>query len=104
MSTGSTGLVSENEAGSDPAARGTEHQCSSDTLSVEKTTGSNNLHGLARHGAYFALDKLGNGWDEDGSGDISSVSASLTTLGTDDVDTECKALGNVLWVPDHVHV
>lgn len=104
MSTWSTGLVSEDEAGSDPATRGTEHQCSGDTLSVEQATGSDDLHWLARHGADFALDKLSNGWDEDGGWHISGVSTTLTTLCADDVDTECEAFGDVLWVSDHVHV
>jgi hypothetical protein len=99
-----TSLISKDEAGSNPASRGTEHQCSSNTLSVEETTGSDDLHGLAGHRANFALNKLGNSWDENGGWDISSVSSTLTTLSADDVHTESKALCDVLWVSDHVHV
>ena len=104
MSAWGTSLISEDEAGSDPAARCTEHQCGGDTLSVEQTTGSNDLHGLAGHRADFALDKLGNSWDENGGWDISSVSSTLTTLSADDVHTKSEALCDVLWVSDHVHV
>jgi hypothetical protein len=52
----------------------------------------------------MALDKLNDLWDEDGGWNVTSVTASLTALGADDVDAEVEALLDVLWVPDHVHV
>lgn len=104
MCTWGTSLIGEDETGSDPAAGGTEHQCRGNTLSVEETSGSNDLNRLARHWADLSFDELGNSWNEDGCWDISGVSTTFTTLCADDVDTECKTFGDVFWVSDHVHV
>jgi len=51
-----------------------------------------------------ALDEVDDGWDENGGWGVTGVASSLTTLGADQVDTESEALGDVLWVADHVHV
>lgn len=100
---GGTGLFGQNEAGTDPDGGGTEHEGSSDGVAVEQTTGSDDLHGLAGQRALVALDQLGNGRDEDSSGDITGVAATLTTLGADDIDTDVEGLLDVLGVADHVH-
>lgn len=94
----------ENEAGSDPDSAGTECECSSKTLTVEDTTSSDDLHGLASHWALVALAERGNSWNEDSGWNISSVSTTLTTLSADHVGAELEALLDVLWVTDHVHV
>jgi len=73
-------------------------------LTVEDTTGSNNLHILASQWGLLATAQSCNSWNQDGGWDISSVSTTLTTLCADDINTESKALGNVLGVTDHVHV
>jgi hypothetical protein len=47
---------------------------------------------------------LRDGGDEDGGRDITGVTASLTTLGADNVCADVDALLHVFRVPDHVHV
>lgn len=103
MSGGGTSLVRQDEAGTDPDSGGTEHKSSSNGATVEQTTGSDDLHGLAGQRALLALDQLGNSGDEDGSGDITSVTTALTTLGADDINANIKGLLDVLGVTDHVH-
>lgn len=100
---GSTSLVGQNEAGPDPDGGGAEHERSGDGVTVEQTAGGDDLHGLAGQRALAALDQLGDGGDEDGGGDVTGVTAALTTLGADDVDADVEGLGDVLGVADHVH-
>ena len=99
-----TGLIGQDEAGTNPDSGGAQHQRSSNRLAVVQTTGGDNLHGIAGHRALVALDQLGNGRDKDGGGDITSVSTTLTTLGADDVCASVQRLLDVLGVTDHVHV
>ena len=73
-------------------------------MPVEETARRDDLDGVAGQGAFFTLDHCGDGGDEDGSGDIARVSASLAALGADDVGAYVEAFGHVFRVPDHVHV
>jgi hypothetical protein len=100
----STSFLGENEAGTNPDTAGTKHKSGSKTLTVEDTTSSNNLNWLAGQWASLTLAKLDNGWDQDGSWDITGVTTSFTTLSTDDINTEVETLLDVLWVSNHVHV
>jgi len=100
----SIGLVAKNKAGSDPDTGSTQHQGSSQGVSAVHSTSSKNLDGLAGHGAASALAEVNHSRDEDGGGDVAGVATTLTALSTDDVDTEVKALSDVLGVADHVHV
>jgi hypothetical protein len=103
VSLGGTGLISQDEAGTDPDGGSAEHEGSSNRVTVVKTTGSDDLHGLTGQRALLALNELGDGGNEDGSGDIAGVTTALTTLGADDINADGKTLGNVLGVTDHVH-
>jgi hypothetical protein len=103
VSDGGTGLIGQDEAGTDPDSRGAEHQSSSDRSTVVQTTGCDDLHGLASQRALLALDQLGNGGDEDSGGDVTGVTATLTTLGADNINANIKGLLDVLGVADHVH-
>lgn len=104
MSLRSTSLFRQDKAGTDPDSGGAHHQRSSNRLAVVQTTGRNNLHRQTGHGALLALTHLGNSRDKDGGGDITSVSATLTTLTADDVGASIQRLLNVFRVTDHVHV
>ena len=104
VSLGGAGLIGQDESGTDPDSAGAEHQSSSDGLSIVDTTCSNNLHGLAGHGAGLALAELDHGGDQDSRRGISGVSTTLASLGADDIHAEVKALLDVLWVSNHVHV
>lgn len=104
VSLGSTSLLSEDEAGTNPDGRGTKGEGSSDGLAVVDTTSGDNLDWLAGHWGLVALDEIDDGWDEDGGWGVTGVSTSLTTLSANEIDTESEALGDVLWVTDHVHV
>lgn len=99
-----TGLISQDETGTNPDGRGTQHQGSSDSRTVVQTTGGDNLHGLAGHGALVALAQLGNRGDEQRGGDSTSVTTTLTTLSADEIRTSLQRLLHVLGVTDHVHV
>jgi hypothetical protein len=101
---GSTGLGGQNETGADPDSAGTEHESSGDTLSIEQATGSNDLNGLAGHRALVSLDQLDDSRDENCGGNITGVATTLASLGADDVNSEFKALLDMLGVADHVHV
>jgi len=100
----STSLISQDEAGTNPDSRGTQHQSGSNGLTVVQTTSRNDLHGLTSHRALLAPAQLGNGGDKEGSGDIPSVSTTLTTLSADDICAGIQRFLNVLGVADHVHV
>lgn len=101
---GGTGLVSEDESGTDPDGAGAHHQSSSNGLSVVDSTCGNDLDGLASHGAGLTLAELDDGGDQNSCGNITSVSTTLTSLSADDINAELKALLDVLGVSDHVHV
>ena len=100
----STGLISQDETGTDPDGRSTQHQGSRDGGAVVQTTSGNNLHGLAGHGALVALAQLGNSGDEQRGGHGTSVTTTFTTLSTDEIRTGLQRLLHVLGVTDHVHV
>jgi hypothetical protein len=68
------------------------------------TTSSNDLDGTAGERGLMLLANVDNSGNEDSRRDITGVATTLTTLGADDVDTEVKALLDVLDVADHVHV
>ena len=104
MSHGSTGFVGQDETGTNPDGRSTQHQGSSNSGAVVQTTGSDNLHGLAGHGALVALAQLGNSGDEQRGGHGTSVTTTFTTLSTDEIRTGLQRLLHVLGVTDHVHV
>lgn len=101
---GGTGLIGENEACTDPDGAGTHHQRSSEELTVGNTTGSNNLDRSAGEGGFVLGALLDAGGDEDGGGDVTSVTTTLATLSADNIDADVDALLDVLHVADHVHV
>lgn len=103
MSLGGTSLVGQNEASTDPHGGSTEHESSGNRVTVEQTTGSDDLDRLAGQRALLALDQLGNRGDENGGWDVTSVTTTLTTLGADDINANIEALLDVLGVTDHVH-
>lgn len=104
MSLRSTSLISQDEAGTNPDSGSTQHQSSSNGLAIVQTTSRNNLHGLTSHRALLAPTQLGNGGDKESSGNITSVSTTLTTLSTDKICASIQRLLNVLGVADHIHV
>lgn len=104
VSLGGTGLISEDEASSDPDTAGAHHESRGEELTVVNTTGGNDLDGASGDGGLVALASLDNGRNQDSGGNVTSVTTTLTTLGADDVDAEGKALLDVLDVADHVHV
>lgn len=99
-----SGLISQDETSANPDGAGTQHEGSSDGLSIVDTTSSNHLNGLTSHWASAALDKVHNRWDQNRRWNVTSVSTTLASLCADNVNTEVEALLNVLWVSDHVHV
>lgn len=101
---GGAGLVSENEAGSDPDGASTHHKRGGEKLAIVDTTSSDNLNGTASERRLVLLANIDNGRNKNSRGDIAGVATTLTTLGADDVDAKVKALLNVLDVADHVHV
>lgn len=100
----STGFIGQDESSSDPHSRSTKHESCSHRLAVEETSGSNDLNGLIVHWALLALNHLDNCGDEDGCGDISGVTTSLSSLGANDIHTGVKTFLDVLRVTDHVHI
>src|ERR1700760_3505525 len=104
MGSRSASLFREDEASSNPDSAGTEHKSSCQSLSIEDTTSSNDLHGQTSHRTLVALDKLNYGWEKDSSWVIAGVTTTFTTLSADNVNTELQALLDVLWMANHVHV
>jgi hypothetical protein len=103
VSLGSTGLISQDEAGTDPDSRGAEHECGGNGVAIVQATGSDDLDGLTGQRALVALDQLGNRGNENSGGNIAGVATALATLGADDINADFKALLDVLGVTDHVH-
>jgi hypothetical protein len=97
-------FLGQDEASTNPDTGSTEGKGSSKRLTIEKTAGRNDLHIFASEGGLPASAHGGNSWDQDGCGNIASVSTSLATLCANDIDTKIKALLNVLWVANHIHV
>lgn len=56
VSSRSTSLIGQDEAGTDPHGGGTEHQGGGNGVTVVQTTGCDNLHGPTGQGARAALD------------------------------------------------
>lgn len=100
---GSTSLLGEDEAGADPDSTGAESHGGCQTLAVEETASGHDLD-VGAQTALLALAHGCDGGDEDGSGHVAGVAATLATLSADEVGTKGKALGHVLGVADHVHV
>lgn len=50
VSLGGTGLLGQDESGSDPDGGGAQHKCSGEALAVVDTAGGDDLDGLAGHG------------------------------------------------------
>lgn len=96
--------LGKHESGTNPDSTGTERESSSESLVVEDTACSNNLHWLSSHGRLAVLAETDDLWDQDGCRDVTGVASSFTTLGADHVDAEVEALLDVLGVADHVHV
>lgn len=99
-----TSLIGDDETRTNPDGAGTEHQRRGDALAVEDTASSDNLDGLAGHGAGLALAELDNSGDKERGWDITSVATTLTTLCADEINAKLEALLHVLGVSDHVHV
>lgn len=100
----STGLLGQDETGTNPDGGSSESKGSSERLAVEQTTSSNNLDRLTGHGALPALDQLGNSRDKNGGGDVTGVTTAFTTLSANDIGTGIKGLVDMLGVTNHVHV
>lgn len=101
---GGAGLLGEDEAGTNPDGGSAHHEGRGEKGTVVDTTGSDNEDLLLGEGRDGTLAGVNDGGDEDGGGNVTGVTTTLTTLGADDVDTEVEALLNVLGVADHVHV
>lgn len=101
---GGTGLLAENEAGTNPDGGSAHHEGRGEKRTAVDTTGSDDENLLLGEGRDGTLASLDDGRDEDGGGNVTGVTTTLTTLCADNVNTEVEALLNVLGVADHVHV
>lgn len=104
MGLGRTGFFRQNEPGTDPNGTRPQHQCRCKTLSIEESSRRDDLHLTPRHRALLPFDHLRHRRDEDRSGHVTRVSASLAALGADHVDAHIEAFLHVFRVSDHVHV
>ena len=94
----------QHETCADPDGTGTKRQCGRQTLSVEDTSRSDDLHRLSCHGACLGLAQGFDCGDQYRCRYITSVSTTLAALCADEIRTESKALWHMLGVADHVHV
>lgn len=101
---GGTGLLGEDEAGTNPDGGSAHHEGGGEKGTAVDTTGSDNENLLLGEGRDGTLAGLNDGGDENSGGDVTGVTTTLTTLSADDIDTEVEALLDVLGVADHVHV
>ena len=99
-----TGFFRQNKSGADPNSTRPQHQCRCETLAVEEPARRDDLHLIPRHRALLPFDHLGHRRDENRSGHVTGVSASLAALGADHIDAHIEAFLHVLRVPDHIHV
>lgn len=100
----SASLISQDESGTNPNSRSTQHESGSHSLAIVYSTGRNNLHWLAGHWAGLPLAEFHDLRNEDCGGNVSCVSTSLATLSADDVDTEIEALLDMLDMSNHVRI
>jgi len=99
-----TSLLRKDKPGTHPYGRGAHYEGSSKGLAAEDATRCDDLDLLASEWRLVPLDELDNRGDEDGRRNVTSVTTTLTTLCTDDVNAGLDALLDVLGVADHVHV
>lgn len=97
-------LFTQHEPRTDPHGTRPQHQRRRQTLSIEQTSRSHNLHLIARHGALFPLDHLRDRGDQYRGRHVPGVAAALAALRADHVGADVEAFLHVLGVPDHVHV
>lgn len=104
VSLGGAGLISQDEAGTDPDTAGAHHESGSEELTVVNTTGGDDLYGAPGNRGLVTLDSVDDGGNQHSGGNVTSVTTTLTALSADNVDAELEALLDVLDVADHVHV
>lgn len=98
------GLLCQNKPRPNPHSTSTQHQRRRQTLPIEQSSGSNNLHRLSRHRTLLPLDKRHHGRYQHRGRHVAGVTATLATLRADDVDAEIETFLDVFGVSNHVHV
>lgn len=96
-------FLGKDESCTNPDSASAEHKSSSNALSIEETTRSNDLDLVAER-RLLTLAHGRNSGNENGCRDIASVSTTLATLGTDKIGADVETLLDVLGVSDHIHV
>jgi len=100
---GCTSLLGGNKSSSNPDSLGSPRQVGGQTSAVVDSSGSDDIDGSASEGALVALYCVDTCRDKDTCRGISSVTSTLASLCTDEVDTNCECFGDVLGVANHVH-
>ena len=99
---GCTSLGTRNETSTDPNTLSAPSQVGSKTPTIVNTTSTDHVDGLTSQGGFVTLAGIDTGGDEEGGGDITSVSSTFTSLGTDEVNTGFNGFGDVLGVANHL--
>jgi hypothetical protein len=73
------------------------------TPSIEDSAGTNYINGLACERGSTSLDKVHHSRNENAGWEFACMSTPFSCLGTDDIHTDIKGLGNMFRVADHVH-
>ncbi len=100
MRFGSTGFFGGNKTGTYPNTVCSVADGSGETTAVVYTTCGDDKNRLAGEGGLVTAANVDNAGSEDGEGNVSGVSTSLTTLEDDHIDTSLDDLGSVLGVAD----
>ena len=98
----STGLLASNKPGTDPHGLSTPGQVGRKTSTVVHCAGADNQDGSTSERGFLSLDFVHDSGNQDRRRHIAGVSASFTSLSTDQVNADFESLGDVLGMTDHL--
>lgn len=103
MHLGSTSFDGSNKASTNPDTLRAPGEIGGKAPSIEDSTSTDNIDGLAGERGSTALNSINGGRDENARRYVASMPSSLTSLGTDEVDTDLKGLERVFGMANHIH-
>jgi hypothetical protein len=100
---GSTGFDGSDKASTNPDTLRAPGKIGGKAPSIEDSTSTNNIDGLAGERGSTAFNSVNGGRDEDARRNVASMPSSLAGLSADEVDTDLKGFERVFGVANHIH-
>jgi hypothetical protein len=97
-----TRLLRRNEPRTDPDSLRAVDEVRCQTSTVVHCTCTDDPYRLASQWGSATFDRVDDGGDKDGGGDIARVAASFPCLRTDEVDADVESFLDMLGMADHL--